>query len=281
MPNQYDSILRENFSKILLPFIQRRFNFEILTEEDLPENLQKTVNRQMDFVKRITTKQQEEFILHVEFQTQNDPKIIFRMNLYHALLLEKYQLPIRSVVLYIGAKQAQMRSELHPEEIMTGFKLVDLPSIDHQEFLNSDIPEEIILAILADHQGDDPVKVMQSIQHRLIAVENDPTEQQKFLQQLRVLSRIRKLEYVFSENAKDMPLTFDIKEDHFYQKGVAEGKTEGRAEGRVEGKAEGKIEGKIEMIINLLSEGMPIKKIATIADLPIDQIQEIKKQHKL
>ncbi|MEM1000631.1 MAG: hypothetical protein AAGN35_26495, partial [Bacteroidota bacterium] len=103
----------------------------------------------------------------------------------------------------------------------------------------------------------------------------------KFLQQLRVLSRIRKLEYVFSENAKDMPLTFDIKEDHFYQRGVAEGKTEGRAEGRVEGKAEGKIEGKIEMIINLLSEGMPIKKIATIADLPIDQIQEIKKQHKL
>ncbi|MEM6270613.1 MAG: flagellar assembly protein H, partial [Bacteroidota bacterium] len=107
----------------------------------------------------------------------------------------------------------------------------------------------------------------------------------------------RKLEYVFSENAKDMPLTFDIKEDHFYQKGVAEGKTEGRVEGRAEGKAEGrvegrvegraegkaegKIEGKIEMIINLLSEGMPIKKIAAIADLPIDQIQEIKKQHKL
>ncbi|MEM0997793.1 MAG: hypothetical protein AAGN35_11955 [Bacteroidota bacterium] len=277
MANQYDHIFRENFHAVFISFFKRKLGIEFAVVEDLSPKLQKT-NREVDFVKRVTTVDKREFILHVEFQTTNDPKMVYRMNVYQALLLEKYKLPVYSTVLYMGSAPVNMRSELRPEEVMHGFELINLPGMDFNEFLSAKTPEEVIFAILADHGEADPSTVMQLIVNRLVEVENNRTEQMKFLQQLRVISRIRNLEYTLTEKTKNMPLYLDLKEDSFYQKGVITG----RAEGIAKGEAKGEAKAKLEMIIKLLrADALPIEKLAQMVDLPADRIRAIKKEHKL
>ncbi|MEA1864427.1 MAG: hypothetical protein U9N46_04415 [Euryarchaeota archaeon] len=53
----------------------------------------------MDFLAKMTG--DEESILHVEFQTQYDSTMPVRMLAYHARIVERYQLPVYPVVVYL------------------------------------------------------------------------------------------------------------------------------------------------------------------------------------
>ncbi|MEM0999576.1 MAG: hypothetical protein AAGN35_21135 [Bacteroidota bacterium] len=189
----------------------------------MPDKLHKTLKREVDFAQKITPQEGEEFILHIEFQTSNHPKMIYRMQLYHAMLAEKYQLPVVQAVLYVGARKSTMRSQLRPEEIMSGFQLIDLPMIDFEVLLASEIPEEVILAILSNHGREAPKQVARRILQRLRSLESDRNELSRLAEQLITLSRIRKLEYIFTEELKAMPFTIDIEKDALYQKGNEKG----------------------------------------------------------
>ena len=52
-------------------------------------------------------------ILHVEFQSRNDARMARRMAMYHLLLSERFERPLRQVVLYVGAARMCMPRELN------------------------------------------------------------------------------------------------------------------------------------------------------------------------
>ena len=60
--------------------------------------------------------------------------------------------------------------------------------------------------------------------------------------------------------------------------GRAEGRAEGRSEGRVEGRSEGRSEGKAEIIRALLTRGMGLEEVASIAGMDISGVAEIQKE---
>ena len=154
----FDKILKENIEAVFLPLAEKMLGISIKETFEVKDNLQTTIKRETDFLKRVIDHEGKEFILHVEFQTTNDPKMIYRMAEYKAILLRKYQIPVRQVVIYLGSEKANMRTQLPEEEQITGFELQDIKNLSFQSTLDSDIPEEIILSILTDYKKQMPKK---------------------------------------------------------------------------------------------------------------------------
>ena len=188
----FDKILKENIEAVFLPLAEKMLGISIKETFEVKDNLQTTIKRETDFLKRVIDHEGKEFILHVEFQTTNDPKMIYRMAEYKAILLRKYQIPVRQVVIYLGSEKANMRTQLPEEEQITGFELQDIKNLSFQSTLDSDIPEEIILSILTDYKKADAEKVIEEIIYKLQKASKSESELNKSIQQLIVLSRLRK-----------------------------------------------------------------------------------------
>ena len=56
---------------------------------EVKDKVQKTIERELDFLKRVIDHEGKEFILHLEFQTTDDPKMIYRMVEYRGILLQR------------------------------------------------------------------------------------------------------------------------------------------------------------------------------------------------
>lgn len=76
-------------------------------------------------------------------------------------------------------------------------------------------------------------------------------------------------------------LSLNISEEAL-NRGLAQGRKEGRAEGRVEGRAEGRTEGRLaglnETALLLLSMGLSVEDVSKGTSLPLETVEEIKKQ---
>lgn len=137
-----------------MPLIERSLGIVIVSKKVLPVKIVNTNVREMDSLYKIKTREGEELILHLEVQTKDDKEMVYRVGEYHALILRKYNLPIKHIVIYLGRKSSSMRSVLELEEVFTGFELLSFNEMNPVELLQSDIPEEVILAILADFKEE-------------------------------------------------------------------------------------------------------------------------------
>jgi hypothetical protein len=88
-------------------------------------------------------------ILHVEFQSRNDRRMPRRMAMYHLLLDERFQRPLRRVVLYVGRARMRMQRTLDTGRLQFGYETVDIRSFEVDEFLATGAPADCALAILA------------------------------------------------------------------------------------------------------------------------------------
>ncbi|EAY28438.1 RpnC/YadD family protein [Microscilla marina] len=293
MSNQYDKIFKENVGEFFLSLSETYLNIKVEKSEELKDKLQTTLEREADFLRKITTPQGEQMIVQLEFQTNDEQGMVERMQLYFAILQQKYKLSIRQFVIYVGNKPPKMRTRLNPEEIFTGFELLDLSQIKYKQWLASNIPEEILLAVLGDFQQADALQVLKQIISRLLVLIKDPGTLQKYIRQLAILARLRNLTIETEQTLDDMALTYDIEKDAFYLKGVKKGKEEGKEEGIKKGKEEGVKEGikkgreegkqeeKTALILGLLKSGkMTLQEIASLTKVTVAEVQKMADQIK-
>lgn len=257
----YDKIIKENLEATFLPFIEKLLGIQIVKHEALSEKFQTTQEREADFVRIVEDEDGNRFILHIEFQSTNESGMVYRAAEYKAMLLRKYKIEVRQFVVYIGKEKMNMRTHLYDHEVINGFELVDITSISHRQLLASDIPEEILLAFLGNLEDVPPIQVLRAILEKLKLLVESEGELHRYLKQLQVLSRLRKLEEETKIEITNMPITYDIKTDGLY--------------------LEGKIEGKIEMVKNLLNselfkEGlMNYQQISDASGISVKEIQRL------
>ncbi|MEM9933757.1 MAG: hypothetical protein AAF824_09095 [Bacteroidota bacterium] len=221
--NFYDRIIKENLEAILLPLSEKLLGISIDNVKPLTEKLQTTLEREPDFIRLVQTTQNEKFILHLEFQTTDELQMVYRMAEYRAILQRKYRIPVRQFVIYLGRTKPKMRTDLLEKEKISGFVLVDIADIPYQELIHSNVPEAIILSVLANFQEKDPANIIQQILVELKKQDIETIRLRKYVKQLEVLSRLRKLEQVTIETVRDMPITYDITTDYVYNLGKKEG----------------------------------------------------------
>jgi hypothetical protein len=270
MSSDYDKIIKENIEAIFLPLAEKYLGISIKTSRKLPGKLQSAIEREPDFARIVKTKEDEEFILHIEFQTVDEKDMVYRMAEYHSILLRKYKLPIRQFVVFLGNNSPKMRTKLDQEEVMKGFGLVNLHALDYKKLLASQIPEEIILAILSKFDIE-VERVIELIIRRLQKVSDSKIVLQKYVIQLSILSRLRNLEEVVTQKSREMPITYDIKKDYLYRQGRKEGIEKGIEKERLQKEIEKK-----EQIIKMLQSGiLTVSQIAEFSNTPEAEVKKI------
>ena len=238
--NDYDRVFRENIREIFVDYVEHNLDLRISESRSLPTKITGTYEREVDFLVEAISDKREKFLIHFEFQTHNDPTMLARVVRYHGVIYHMYRLPIHHFMIYLGKGASTMRNELKEEEIFRGFYPISLGTRKLQEFLDAERPEEILLGILSDFEEQKNEQVIHLVIEALQAASENDQALSKFLKQLSILSRIRKLDKEVIEQIKSkMPFDFDWK--NFAPV--------------VEAREEGRMEGQSDLILHLVIDG--------------------------
>ena len=233
MPNDYDKIIKENFEPLLPHLLRKILGLELPKLEDLKDKIQITTEREMDNLKKVVHDNPlEDFGLHWEIQSA-DEDMRARNLLYYGIFYQKYGIPLHQVVIYVGNEKAKniLNNTLSIKGLELNFTVVDLKSIPKDVFLQSNTPEEVILAILCDFGQDQPVAVIRQILQHLMQLVGRVPRLKKYQNQLAVLSRLRKLQKPTINEIKSMPIHYDIATDELYLEGIEKGIEKGIEQG--------------------------------------------------
>jgi hypothetical protein len=170
--NHYDKIIKENLVAVTPTLIRSVLHIDAVEMINIPTKLQRTKEREPDFLKIIVDATGRRFILHIEFQLADDGKMIFRKLEYFAMLARIYPtLDIEQYVIFIGDKVPSMETVLQRRNISFQFTLISLLNIDYKIFLTGKA-EEAIFAILADYGNENPEIVVNHIIQKIRLFDN-------------------------------------------------------------------------------------------------------------
>ena len=264
-PLVYDKIIKENLEAILLPLAELLLGIQIHSTKKLTMKLQTTLEREPDFIREVKTPTGDRFILHLEFQRDDEAYMVYRMKEYEAILSRKFRIPIKQFVVYLGQRTSKMPSQLREEEVFTGFELLNISSIDVEKLLAKEVPEAIILAILADYEPTQSREILKRILTRLKRLSQSETQLRKYLLHLQQLSRLRNLVEQTAKSIQDMPITYDINKDFLYNKGIEEGEIRGEERAK---RAQQNLD-----ITQGMENGLNIELIAKLAGLTLEEVE--------
>ena len=205
--------------------------------------------------------QSDPLILHLEFQTEPNREIPFRMADYRLRVYRRFpEKSMRQVVIYLR----ETTSELVYENRFTlaktyhEFEVIRLWEEPTEPFLNA--PGLWPLAALTGREN--PTEVLTQVAQRLEGMENR-TQQANITAASAILAGL-----VLNQQLIQRILRRDImRESSMYQEILAEGRQEGRQEG---------IE---EVALNLVRSGMSLEQIAGVTGLSVQRVRELSEEH--
>ena len=120
--------------------------------------------------------------------------MVYRMLDYYAVLERKYKLPIEQFVIFLGTDHPKMPTHLDSKRIQFSFSLIALSEINYHTLINSSKPEEIVLGILANFDGENPENALKRIISRVKETTKEELSLNRYFNQLRVLAQLRNFE---------------------------------------------------------------------------------------
>ncbi|RCJ33277.1 flagellar assembly protein H [Nostoc punctiforme NIES-2108] len=203
--------------------------------------------------------QSEQSILHLEFQTQVDAEIPFRMIDYRLRVYRRFpDKAMHQVVIYLK----QTNSNLVQQNTFTiagtrhEFAVIRLWEQPTEVFLRT--PGLLPLAVLSS--TIEPEVILNEVAREINAITELRT-QSNIAASTAILAGL-----VLEKEVIKRVLRSDImRESAIYQDILQEGKAKG--------KAEGKAEALLEVARNLFSTGMPLEQIGRVTGLSIEQLQ--------
>jgi predicted transposase YdaD len=285
LAGHYDKILKENIAAIFLPLAEKFLGIHISKSEELKDKVQVTLEKEPDFIRIVETRAGERFILHIEFQRADEEGMVHRMHEYYVILRKKHKLPVRSIVFYLGQTVSRMQTRLAPAEVFEGFLLISLNQYSSQNLVSSQLPGEIILAVLGDFEGQDPMEVLKKMLTRLKETSTNEMALRKYTRQLAMLARLRNLTTETQKQITDMGLIDNITDDPLYQEGVLKGMEKGILKGIekgiLKGREEGIKKGMRNVIVKMLKDRtLSMEKIAELAEVTVEYVQQVAKELK-
>ncbi len=247
-------------------------------KELLPTNFPSTELR-VDFLARL----EDESILHIEFQSFNDPNMPFRMLRYYLAILERYpNSPIKQLLVYVGNRKLRMKSRLRLRNLSFSYEMIDIRQIDCKVLLESPDPMDRLLACLC--KVEDEAYLIEKLIKTMESMNEE--ERKDYLLKALTLTELRpNLRIRLTEEVRHMPIVVrredirlpkrKLRKDILYRLGLEEGRKEGEVIGIEKGKHIGLKEGLLksaqEMLIAII-EG----KLGYVPEEIANRIREIK-----
>jgi predicted transposase YdaD len=168
----------------------------------------------------------DDSILHLDFQSGNDPDMAYRVGIYGLMAAQKYRRRIRSVVLYIGQPKLRMEDRLDTGDIQVKYRLLDIRELDAKALLAGGHPGDYALAMLA--KGG--IGLLRELVERANRLPG-PTRR-RVLTQMVVLSGLRGASERLTMEFKTMGISIEIEKNVFLREIRDNARAEGRTEGR-------------------------------------------------
>lgn len=158
-----------------------------------------------------------------------------------------------------------MPTQLLDKKMHFQYELISLSAIDYQLLLNASDPREKMLAILGDFKGQSPAEITENIARQIIETSNGDFAEQRYLNQLSILMRLRNLATMDS-----IAPYITLETDMFYLYGEKKGLEKGLEKGLAKGKK--------TLVKNLLRKtDFSIAKIADIAEVTEYFVKKVKR----
>ena len=264
MPSDYDRIFKENLEP-LLPYLCRKLlGLNLSRMEPMDAKIQVTAERELDNLKKVVhDNPNDDYGLHWEIQS-DDEDMRRRNLLYYALFHHATGLPLKQIVLYVGERKPKqiLQNLLELMGLRLEFVVINIREVPKERFLNSEIAEEVVLALLCDFGQDRPQEVVRMILQNLLKIVGRVERLKKYQRQLQVLSRLRKLQPIVTKEISLMPIQFDIQTDELYLEGIEKG---------VEKQQH-------DTVVEMLRDGvLPLEKVARYAGVTVNYVKKVQK----
>ncbi len=270
--NEYDKLLKENIETISKTLINLLLGIKInsTNSEILPTKKQKTLEREPDFLMKIKHKNKKlDYILHIEFQVADNPKMHNRMNFYQAFLRSEYNINVLQYVFYLGKGKSRMKNFIKETDIDFKYNLLNFEDYDYELFVNSKQPEEIILAVLANYKGKNPEDIVDIILQKIVSMNIAVDRKEKCAVHLEVLSKLRNIQEITKQKSNNMAFIYDLETDIRYIEGIEIGEKKGIEIG------ENRTEEFFYAVISLYKQKISIEEIAKKLNTTIDKVNKI------
>lgn len=226
----FDIALKELFQSVGTSLTERLAGG--VPVEWLNVELTETRAQRVDYVCRLD----DGNIFHMEFQSQNDSSLAWRMLEYYVALFRKYDSSPRQVVLYMGNEPISTAENLYLESLQFRFSIVDLGNLDAEELWASPSIGDVILSILC--RQPEPKVRLDYILRRIRALDH-PEQRKRAARLLLIFSMKRNLAEIVEKEVAPMGATLEVEDDVMLQRIHQRGRGEGRDEGLVQGRNEG------------------------------------------
>lgn len=168
-------------------------------------------------------------LIHAELHGYGMQDFAVRNLGYFAGILRDFGRPPQQLVFWIGPGKVGVYDGLiFPPALDYRYRLIDVRDIEAELLLDDGAVEESIFAILCKLR--DPREVVTGILRRI--GELPPEDQREAVMMLLVLSGLRGLKTLVSEEVKRMPVSIDIHENEFlediFQQGLEKGLEQGK-----------------------------------------------------
>lgn len=223
--NQHDKIIKESIEETMNFFLKTFGGIDVVKSEQLPTEIQQTQERKPDFLKIVTDKSGVETIGHIEFHVKDEADISYRAYETCAMMKRKKpNLDIFQIIVYMGEKPAEKILErLSGRHYIYELKLIQFIKTPVEVFWQSESAAEIVLGILGDFGGKSPEFVVSELVEKVIKYSKTDLERLKFLQHLRIFSKLRNFEPLMNKIMENTIAYFGLKDedDYMYKKAVA------------------------------------------------------------
>jgi predicted transposase/invertase (TIGR01784 family) len=219
--------------------------------------------------------QSSKIILHIEFQTEANKNIPFRMADYRLRLYRQFaDTEIYQVVIYLTPSQSPLVHEntFNAGELNHRFNAIRLweqPTEIFQKYQG-------LFPFAALSQTNNPEETLRQVAKQIENIA-DKQVQSNVAASTAIISGI-----ALSQEIIQRLLRSEImKESVIYQaillEGMAEGKAKGMAEGKAEGEAKGKAETTKQIALNMLRSNIAVDLVVQITGLSLKQVQKLQK----
>ncbi|HFA49503.1 MAG TPA: hypothetical protein ENJ95_10865 [Bacteroidetes bacterium] len=185
--NKYDKIFKENLQRFIPALLNKVLKIKVNRMENLPQaKVQTTKEVEADFVKIIYNEEYPDgCIVQIEFEAKDEKKTDAKMLQYAAIEHLKYGLPIDLRMIYLlRGRPRNIKGEVKFCDLVFRYPVYCTEEISFREFIYSDVPEEVILAVLANPENKKPSEIIRLILERLHKLRGNSKEFYKFINQL-------------------------------------------------------------------------------------------------
>jgi len=275
---KYDKTMKTIFSDMTEDLVKLITGNEIKKKEELNLEFTRVEKRQSDMVIK-SEMDGKDTAIHIEFQTSNDPKMPYRMLRYSLEILEKHNLPVYQLVLYMGKENLRMNNNLNyffDVNNMLNYKynIVDIGELKFSDIVGNEAYGLYALLPIIDRENREREKETY-LERCVKAIKNSPIdieEKREIAFRAELLAGLTFEKQLIGRIFMEVISMLRIEDSVIYQDIIEKGKKEGIEKG--------KGQGKVEIVIRLLKrkfKALPSsyeEKLSEVKEDTIDKIAE-------